>query len=54
MTTADLIAHLNLKLSLEDIRALSDADLEKLKNLLFHWHDLAAGESRARRDKAEK
>ena len=40
MTTNELIAYLDRELSLEDLRALTRADLADLNRLLYHWERL--------------
>ncbi len=49
MTTVDLLlAILDRRLTVDDIRALDDEDLAELTGSLYHWHELCEQEQSRR------
>lgn len=44
MSASDILEALRFSLSMEGLRSFSDADLYRMRDILYHWHGLACRE----------
>lgn len=44
MSASDILEALRYSLSMEGLKSLSDTDVQRMRDILYHWHKLACGE----------
>jgi len=44
LSASDILEALRFSLSMQGLRSLSDTDLYRMRDILYHWHSLACRE----------